>query len=162
MLVSRPEFEPHVVEGSVEAWIGRHFRDRFARDSAHCDFWRAHPAGVFFLVRGYDEDASTSVLPATIVDITLPIWRIGEAMLYASRIARAYAENPEIEIHCRFTNLKDRRLGSLDKMRHFFMQNEILKQHRPPRTGGHAVFIFYVRLSGCCCKFSQFIFHRSY
>jgi hypothetical protein len=64
------------------------------------------------------------VLPATIVDITLPIWRIGEAMLYASRIARAYAENPEIEIHCRFTNLKDRRLGSLDKMRHFFMGDD--------------------------------------
>jgi hypothetical protein len=47
--LTREAFAPRAVGGCVEAWIGRPVEDRFARDAAHCDFWRAAPAGIFFL-----------------------------------------------------------------------------------------------------------------
>lgn len=53
------------------------------------------------------------------MDIGLPIWRVGEALLYASRVARSFGDNPEISIQCRFTGLSNRRLGSIDGSRPF-------------------------------------------
>jgi hypothetical protein len=124
--ITRPEFEPRVVDGNVEVWIGQLVEDRVARDSAHCDYWRAHPSGLFFLLRGYDEDVSNRVKPGSIIDVSLPIWRVGEALLYASRVARTYGENPEIIVRCRYTGLRNRRLGSLDQLRNFFMREDRL------------------------------------
>lgn len=118
--MSRPEFTPRIVGENVEAWLGDPAVQRFRRDSAHCDYWCAHPAGRFFHLRGYDEDATHRVEPGTIVDIVLPIWRIGESLLYASRIARAYGNDPPISIHCRFTGLRGRHLGSTSPRRDVF------------------------------------------
>ena len=121
--ISRAEFEPRIVDGNVEAWLGQPTEDRVARDSAHCDYWRAHPSGIFFLLRGYDEDVVDGVEPGSLLDITLPIWRVGETLLYASRIGRSYADNPRISVRCGFIGLDDRRLGAVDRMRHFFMDD---------------------------------------
>jgi len=121
--LQRPEFEPRIVNGNVEAWIGQPVQDRVARDSAHCDYWCANPAGLFFLLRGYDEDVAEGVRPGAIIDITLPIWRIGEALLYASRIGRTYDENPQISFRCRFTGLNNRQLGAVDRMRRIYMDD---------------------------------------
>jgi hypothetical protein len=121
--LSRREFEPRIVNGNVEAWLGEPVADRMARDSAHCDYWCANPSGRFFLLRGYDEDTINGVEPGSIIDITLPIWRVGEALLYASRIARNFAENPRMSVHCRFRGLNNRRLGAVDRMRRFFMDD---------------------------------------
>lgn len=121
--IRRDEFEPQIVNGNVEAWLGRPVEDRTARNSAHCDYWCAHPSGLFFLLRGYDEDTVNGVEPGSVLDITLPIWRVGETLLYASRIARSYAENPRISIRCRFSGLNNRRLGAVDPRRHFFMDD---------------------------------------
>jgi hypothetical protein len=85
VLLTREHFEPRPIDGNVEAWIGRPVQDRAARDPWHCDFWRVHPSGLLFLLRGYAGDSSNRVEPATILDITMPIWMVGEAMLYASR-----------------------------------------------------------------------------
>jgi hypothetical protein len=49
---------------------------RNSRDSAHCDFWRAHPSGLLYQLRGYDEDSTDQVQPGTVFDVTLPIWRL--------------------------------------------------------------------------------------
>lgn len=112
--IHRPPFEPRPVDGMVEAWIGdlsgeRHMR----RDPSHCDFWRAHPAGDFFRLRGYDEDSSDQVKAGAAFDVTLPVWRVGETLLFASRIARLFGDNPEILIVCRYTGLRNRRLVSM-------------------------------------------------
>jgi len=93
------------------------------RGSAHCDYWCAHPAGIFFLLRGYDEDSVDGVEPGSLIDITMPIWRVGETLLYASRIGRMYADNPRISVRCRFRGLNNRRLGAVDRMRHFFVND---------------------------------------
>lgn len=121
--LSRREFEPRIVGGNVEAWLGQHAEDRLIYSSAHCDYWCANPSGLFFLLRGYDEDAVEGFAPGSIIDITLPIWRVGEALLYASRIARSYAENPRISVRCHFRGLSNRRLGAVDQLRRFFMDD---------------------------------------
>jgi hypothetical protein len=121
--LSRGEFEPRIVGGNVEAWLGRDTEDRLMRVSAHCDYWCANPSGLFFLLRGYDEDAVEGFTPGSIIDITLPIWRVGETLLYASRIARSYGENPRISARCHYRGLGNRRLGAVDQLRRFFMDD---------------------------------------
>jgi hypothetical protein len=121
--LSRREFEPRILHGNIEAWLGNPVEDRMLRGSAHCDYWYASPAGLFFLLRGYDEDSIEGTEPGSILDIVLPIWRIGETLLYASRIARTYAENPRISVRCRFTGLNNRRLGAVERERRFFMDD---------------------------------------
>ena len=136
--MSRPEFTPRIVGGNVEAWLGQASVERFFRDSAHCDYWCAHPAGRFFLLRGYDEDVSDRVDPGTIIDIAIPIWRIGETLLYASRIASTYATDPAISIHCRFTGLRGRRLGSTSPGRHFFADDSDVSHDDEVQLGTRA------------------------
>ncbi len=71
--LSRHEFEPRIVNGNVEAWLGKPVADRMLQNSAHCDYWCANPSGRFFLLRGYDEDTINGVEPGSIIDISLPI-----------------------------------------------------------------------------------------
>ncbi len=112
--IPRGELEPRIVNGNVEAWLGRAAPNRVMRDPAHCDYWCANPSGLFFLLRGYEEDASGTVEPERITDITLPIWRVGETLLYASRIARSYGANPQVAVRCHYRGLRNRRLGALN------------------------------------------------
>jgi len=119
--LTRPEFTPRPVDGNIEAWLGVPGVERLNIDAAHCDFWRANPSGLFFLMRGYEEDGIQDRFPpATICDITMPIWRIGEIMLYAARMARQYSEdNIEINFIVRYSGLAGRRLDSVERGRHF-------------------------------------------
>jgi hypothetical protein len=120
VLDRRQPLAPHPVDGNVEAWIGRPVEGGPVRDPWHCDFWRAHPSGLLFLLRGYAEDSSDRVEPGTILDITMPIWLVGEAMLYASRLARLFDQgDPDILVRCRYFGLSGRRLDCLLPGRHF-------------------------------------------
>jgi hypothetical protein len=110
----RPAFEPRPVGGAIEVWLGAPDEERWRHDAAHCDYWRAESAGSFFQQRGYDEDSTQRVTPGKAMDITLPIWRVGEILLYASRLARLYAEDPTILVTCRYTGLQGRTLIRLD------------------------------------------------
>jgi hypothetical protein len=110
----RPPFEPHPVDGMIEAWVGDPSGERgIRRDPAHCDFWRAHPAGHFFKLRGYEEDSSDQVTAGVTFDVILPIWRVGETLLYASRLARLFGDNPDILMICQYSGLRNRRLVNL-------------------------------------------------
>jgi hypothetical protein len=90
--LTRQDLAAHPVEGNIEAWLGRPGQ-RVFRDPAHCDFWRAHPSGLLYLLCGYDEDSGERFPPGTIFDITLPIWRVGAAMLFASRLVRQFDDS---------------------------------------------------------------------
>jgi hypothetical protein len=111
---------PRVVDGLIEAWLGPPDGDRFQRDAAHCDFWRVNRDSQFFLLRGFDEDATERVRPGQAFDATLPIWRIGEAMLFVARFARALDENPLISVRCKYVGLSGRTLTSVSGRRAFF------------------------------------------
>jgi hypothetical protein len=38
------------------------------------------------------------VIPGRVIDITMPIWRLGEAMLYIARLGMEWAGDPRITI----------------------------------------------------------------
>ena len=88
------------------------------REPDRCDFWRASPDGKLYTIRGYAEDGSPDqVTPGTAIDVTLPVWRIGEGILFASRLAETFEDVDAIAIECRFTGLMHRHLTSLGHSR---------------------------------------------
>jgi hypothetical protein len=56
-----------------------------------------------FLVRGYQEDSTDSHKPGTVFDVTLPVWRVGEVLLHASRLGTTLysGDAGEAEVHVR-------------------------------------------------------------
>ena len=107
-----PGWDPHPHEDFVEAWIGGPDRNgRRSGESYLCDFWRASLDGKLYTIRGYIEDGQGNA-PSTVIYTTLPILRIGEGLLFASRFAETFEEVNQIAIHCRFTRLEGRILSS--------------------------------------------------
>ncbi|MFO2160719.1 hypothetical protein QOU60_03055 [Pseudomonas aeruginosa] len=96
-----------------------------ARDAAHSDFWRIHPDGLAFLLRGFQEDGMDAQLPgrapippATVFDITLPVWRVGEALLHARSLAANLFEGPTtIRFVVNYEGLAGRSLASITNLR---------------------------------------------
>jgi hypothetical protein len=76
---------------------------------------------LLFLKRGFDEDEQ--IEPATGMQVTLPIWRVGEALLYAARLARLFGGDPSITLKCKYVGLRGRRLYAHDSARNFFMRD---------------------------------------
>jgi hypothetical protein len=117
----RPEYEPHVVGGAIETWLGAPAERAFGRDSAHCDFWRADASGKLILFRGYDEDSIPDrQSPGTGFDITLPVWRVGEAVLYVSQLAELFGDGLSFLVRCRYVGLRGRRLIHVEGRRILF------------------------------------------
>jgi transcriptional regulator with XRE-family HTH domain len=108
---TREDLAPREVDGIVECWLPprAHF------DPAHCDFWRATPAGRMFLIRGYQEDSQETFPPATIFDSGLPIWRLGEALLHAARLAELLKQDENSTITVRFRALYTGLIGRVLK-----------------------------------------------
>jgi len=101
---------PYPYEETIECLI---LSERFS-DGAHSDFWRASPDGKMFLLRGYQEDGSTSPHePGTVLDFILPIWRIGECVLHSARLANQLSEEPlRITLSAYWDGLENRTLVS--------------------------------------------------
>lgn len=116
LALNTPELAPHIYRDFIEAWVGRpRPNDGRLRTPAHCDFWRAAPNGNIYMIRGYTEDSlPRSLEPGTAIDVTLPIWRIGEALLFSARLADTYQDVETVVFECRFTGLEGRGLTSLN------------------------------------------------
>ena len=93
---TRDPIKPYPYERVAECLIAEPEEDRFS-DGAHSDFWRASPEGKLFLLRGYQDDGHDArrqgVQPGTVLDLELPVWRVGECLLHAHRLANA------LEVH---------------------------------------------------------------
>jgi hypothetical protein len=117
VLLHRAPLAPVPVVNGIEAWLGVP-EDRVFSTPAHSDFWRAEPAGRLFLLRGFDEDSRSDIVsPGTAFDITLPVWRVGEAMLYVERLARTFGEDLSFITRCRYVGIRGRVFTSLDRRR---------------------------------------------
>lgn len=106
--LTRPELAPYEVDGVLECWVKPQETgvERMGmEDPAHCDFWRAAPEGRMFLMRGYQEDSLEAVPAGSMIDPTLPIWRIGEALLHANRMAALLRRGNTGEIVVKFRAL---------------------------------------------------------
>ena len=111
--LTRPGLAPYEIDGTIECWVKPSSEgiERANEDASHCDFWRAAPAGRAFIIRGYQEDGQETFPAGTVFDVTLPIWRIGEAFLHAARLAKALAVNPDavtVRLRALYTGLSGR------------------------------------------------------
>jgi hypothetical protein len=99
---------PRSYENTIEAWLD----NTVFNDPSHADFWRADPSGRMCLIRGYDEDGLHSPLVVgSGIDLTLPVWRVGECLLHASRLAERLGATG-IEFMIRWDGLAGRELVS--------------------------------------------------
>lgn len=120
---TRPGIEPYVRDGAVECWLGRD-GDRLT-DAAHADFWRVSPDGLGFLLRGYEEDSpeitNRGFQPGRAFDLTLPIWRVGEALLNAGHLAiNLGGEGSTMAFRARYEGLTGRELTVIARDRLWF------------------------------------------
>jgi hypothetical protein len=119
--MSTPGLAPYAQDEFVEAWVGRPLRDdASSRDPSLCDFWRASCQGQLYTIRGYAEDALQERPPGSCLDVTFPVWRVGEGLLFAARLAETFEGVEQILIHCRFTGLRGRVLTSVTRHRMMF------------------------------------------
>lgn len=107
---TRAEIAPYPIDGLVECWLGKD-----GADPPHADFWRVDPQGLAFLLRGYQEDAlGNNIVSGTLFDIELPVWRVGEAMLYSANLARHLVEGPvTINFVAHYSGLAGRKLANI-------------------------------------------------
>lgn len=122
VFLDRSPIGPVPVGDVIEAWVGHPAEN--GRDGRHADFWRAHPEGLLYEIRAFDEDFTEKATPGTAMDLTMPIWRVGETLLYVARFARMMGEDPEIAIRVRYSGLKDRTLQSLFNFRYFSYERQ--------------------------------------
>ena len=114
---ARSGLEPRVYDGNVECWIGGTIQND---GPAGADFWRASPDGMFFLIRGYEEDnpEKEQIDPGSGFDLALPTWRLGGILLHASNMARQFeSEDTRVVLKAQWTGLHKRRLVSILKRR---------------------------------------------
>jgi hypothetical protein len=105
-IIQRKPIAPVPAGDVIEAWLGH--PDDGPADCAHSDFWRARPGGLFYGIRGFDEDCSQKIKAGTSIDLVMPIWRIGETLLYVARVAREFGDDPEISMSITYSGLMNR------------------------------------------------------
>ena len=123
---TRKGIVPYPFDGVVECWLGGDPDSPVAnREAAYSDFWRIHPEGLAFLLRGFQEDGTNAQRlghkSAAIFDVTLPVWRVGETLLQAQRLAKNLFEGPTtIRFVATYEGLAGRTLGSIDHRRYIW------------------------------------------
>lgn len=126
--LNRQEWRPYPHEGMVEAWVGRPVDERtLAEEPAHSDFWRVDRLGKLYTIRGYSEDGLNNIAPGQVIDITMPVWRVGEATYFALRYAEQIQDVEAVAIRVRFTGLRGRTLTSVTGRR-------LMMDYRTSRT----------------------------
>lgn len=133
---TREGIAPYTIDNVIECWIGGDTDPtREDRDPAHSDFWRVSPDGLALLLRGYQEDSEDATWgrrmapePGAIFDLTLPIWRIGEALLQAESLAKAISPNgATLRFEVQYTGL-DGRVLTVQPDRVPLLENNIARQ----------------------------------
>ena len=115
------QWKPSPIDDHIEAWVGTRTDDDFPREPKYCDYWRASRSGQLFRIRGYTEDSLNGnqyVPSGSIIDITLPVWRIGEALYFAARYLGEFEDIQTVLINCRFTGLSGRIISSISPDRY--------------------------------------------
>lgn len=110
----QPESEPYLKDGAIEASLVALKKP----SPAHADFWKIHPEGFFYLLRGYQEDclatlteARNARAPGTGLDLTIPVWRVAEFLLRSEELARnMFADGFSMLIRCEWHGLQGREL----------------------------------------------------
>lgn len=106
LFLTKSGLAPREVDGAIECWLAAPGVERGAFvDAAHSDYWRAVPPGRQFLLRGHQEDGQETFPPGTVFDSTLPIWRLGEALLHAEKLATLLRKDESAPVTVRFRSI---------------------------------------------------------
>lgn len=119
---TREGIRPYSQGDGIECWLGGDPEKR-TRDPATSDFWRASPRGLFFLLRGYEEDAASidPDEPGTIFSVVHPIWRVGECLCHAEDMARELGcEDAKVLFRVHWTGLQGRWLRMPNRISFFW------------------------------------------
>ena len=109
IVLDRSGVSPYLKDGLVECWLGKD-----PSNPGMSDFWRASPDGKLYLLRSHQEDTGMSEHPKTVLDLILPVWRVGESLLHAGRLAEALGvPDSDIHVSCRWTGLAGRIMKAL-------------------------------------------------
>lgn len=113
LVPSREEIKPYPNEGVIDCLMA----EKSSSDGAHSDYWRASPEGRLYLLRGYQDDTDAAqrlgISPGTYLDMVLPIWRVGECLLHAHRLASKLAgQSARILIRFTWEGLTNRLLSN--------------------------------------------------
>jgi hypothetical protein len=117
---TRQDIQPYAIDGLVECWLGGGTQTSMLgdHDAAHSDFWRISPDGRAFLLRGYQEDSIAHKTPASLFDVTVPVWRVGEALLHSERLASNLIDGPAtVTFAVHYSGLSGRSLTSVNGSR---------------------------------------------
>lgn len=120
----QPESKPYLKDGAIEASLTKLKNP----SSAHADFWRIHPEGYFYVLRGYQEDdletlsgSRTGREPGTGLDLTIPVWRVAEFLLRSEELGRAmYEDGFSMLVRCEWSGLHGRELFIFNPRRMLF------------------------------------------
>ena len=156
----------------IEAWVGRRADDSSPRESQFADYWRASRKGQLYTIRGYTEDSleeRRGIRPGTVVDVTLPVWRIGEVLYFASRFIDEFDGVQEVLINCQFTGLFGRTITSITHDRWTSSRPchsahvETAATVAPQRLKENMVEIVHQMLTRCmkCLIFTNYLAHWS-
>ena len=101
---TRPEIAPRTIDQATYECVhaGSNMTGRVER-------WRASTEGIFTIVRDYDSDREFE--PGLFLELTLPVWRVGELLLYAGRMALRF-EAETIDFMLRYEGLAGRTLST--------------------------------------------------
>lgn len=124
VVLHQPESKPCLRDGAIEASLTKLTQP----DPAHADFWRIHPDGYFYLLRGYQEDCLETLsgtrkarAPGTGLDLTIPVWRVAEFLLRSEELARSMFEDGfAMLVRCEWSGLQGRELFVFNPRRMLF------------------------------------------
>jgi hypothetical protein len=131
LVPTRQGIAPYPKDGNIECWIGGD-KEKGPRDGAHSDFWCVSLEGKAFLIRGLQEDAADfGAKPGTAFEITTPSWRIGEALLHASALAKLLGDpQAEVVLVAEWTGLKGRQLAAHPSNNRFLFDGHTTQEER--------------------------------
>ena len=119
-LEGRPGMEARIADEVIEFWL---------RETESADFWRADPKGRMFLLRRLQEDTDfRNTPPGTFLDLILPVWRTGEYLLHAARLAERL-EAEVVDITMTWQGLAGRELRSLAGPGRMLMPGRVCRDH---------------------------------
>jgi hypothetical protein len=101
-LVSDTECPPHPFAGSIECSF----------TPVASDYWRVNAQGLLYLARAYQEDEELD--EGNVFSASLPIWRVGEALLHARDLGQALGlrDHVRLRVRARWTGLTGRTLSA--------------------------------------------------
>lgn len=117
------ELRPKPRDGNAECWL---FDEPRRGRPDRSDFWRSSGQGRLYLRRPYQEDFHLEE-PAQYFSRSLPLWRIGEALLHTRSMAEALGlrSTTRLRFHARWTGLAKRKLTAWPEKGLFAMVPEL-------------------------------------